>query len=241
VSGGKKGLGREIAIALAEAGADVALCTRTVDDGALERVAEEIKKLGRRSLAVRADTSQKADVDNLVDRVASEFGRIDILVNNAAVLIGGTMMEMPESTWERHFNVNVKGYFLLSQAVGKKMIEQRKGCIINIASDLAFKAAPHMGAYCASKAAVVMLTRVLAQELGQYGIRVNAVAPGLLRTGMSEPFLANPDFFTYMESTKPLGRLGENGDITGAVLFLASDASKYISGSAIVIDGGVLA
>ncbi|MGD0656879.1 MAG: glucose 1-dehydrogenase [Syntrophorhabdales bacterium] len=241
VTGAKRGLGREIALALAEAGADVAVCTRVEEGGALEAVAEEVRKRGRRSLAVQADTSLKADVDNLVDKVVARFGRIDILVNNAGVLIKGSVLDMPESDWDRHFEVNVKGYYLMSQAVGRKMAEWKRGVIVNVSSDLAFKAAPGLGAYCASKASVVMLTRVLAQELGQYGIRVNAIAPGVFKTELSKPNWSNPDFVQHIEVTTPLGRLGESEDMTGAVVFLASGASSYISGSTILINGGGLA
>jgi NAD(P)-dependent dehydrogenase (short-subunit alcohol dehydrogenase family) len=241
VTGGTRGIGRQIALALASAGAHVAVCTRVANDGALEKVVEEVRNLGRRSLGMRADASQKADVDNAVDRVMSEFGRIDILVNNAAVLTTGAILEMSEEDWERHFSVNVRGYFLFSQAVGKRMVEQRKGSIVNIASDLAFKAVPGMGAYCVSKAGIVMLTRVFAQELGQHGIRVNAIAPGLFKTELSRPNWENPDFLKHMETITPLGRVGETDDMTGAVVFLASDASSYISGTTILVNGGGLA
>ena len=118
----------------------------------------------------------------MVDRVVSQFGHIDILINNAGVLIKGGIFELSEADWDKHFEVNVKGYYLFSRAVAAKMAEQRRGLIVNIASDLAYKAVPGMGAYSVSKAAVIMLTRVFAQELGPYGIRVNAVAPGMFRT-----------------------------------------------------------
>jgi NAD(P)-dependent dehydrogenase (short-subunit alcohol dehydrogenase family) len=241
VTGGKRGIGREIALALAGAGADVAVCTRVVEDGGLEGVAEEIKRLGRRSLGIQADTSRKADVDRMVQKVMDQFGRIDILVNNAGALIKAGFLEMSEDVWDKHMEVNLKGYYLFSQAVAKRMVERRKGCIINIASDLAFKAAPGMSAYCVSKAGIVMLTRALAQELGQYGIRVNAIAPGMIRTELSRPNWSDPDFLKFMETITPLGRIGELSEIVGPALLLASSASSYISGSTVLVNGGGLA
>jgi NAD(P)-dependent dehydrogenase (short-subunit alcohol dehydrogenase family) len=241
VTGAKKGLGRDIALALAAEGADVAVCTRGADDKALEAVVQDIKKLGRRSLGFKADTSRKQEVDTMVDRVVSQFGHIDILINNAGVLIKGGIFELSEADWDRHFEVNVKGYYLFSRAVAAKMAEQRRGLIVNIASDLAYKAVPGMGAYSVSKAAVIMLTRVFAQELGPYGIRVNAVAPGMFRTELSRPNWSDPDFLNHIEAMTPLGRIGEPEDVTGAVLFLASAASSWISGSTIVVNGGLLA
>ena len=241
VTGGKRGIGREIALALAGAGADVAVCTRVVEDGGLEAVAEEIKRLGRRSLGIQADTSRKADVDRMVQKVMDQFGHIDILVNNAGALIKAGFLEMSEDVWDKHMEVNLKGYYLCSQAVAKRMVERKKGCIINIASDLAFKAVPGMSAYCVSKTGIIMLTRVLAQELGQYGIRVNAIAPGMIRTELSRPNWSDPDFLKFMESITPLGRIGELSEIGGAALLLASSASSYISGSTILINGGGLA
>jgi NAD(P)-dependent dehydrogenase (short-subunit alcohol dehydrogenase family) len=241
VTGGKRGIGREIALALAGAGADVAVCTRVVEDGGLEAVVEEIKRLGRRSLGIQADTSRKADVDNMVQKVMDQFGHIDILVNNAGALIKAGFLEMSEDVWDKHMEVNLKGYYLCSQAVAKRMVERKKGCIINIASDLAFKAVPGMSAYCVSKAGIIMLTRALAHELGQYGIRVNAIAPGMIRTELSRPNWSDPDFLKFYETITPLGRVGELSDIAGAALLLASNASSYISGSTILVNGGGLA
>lgn len=240
VTGAKRGLGRELALAFAAAGADVAVCTRDLEGGALEAVVDEVKKTGRRCIGVKADTSRRADVDNLVNKVMEEFGRIDILVNNAAVLIKGMVLDMPEADWDRHFEVNVKGYYLVSRAVAAKMVERKKGSIINISSDLAFKAVPAHAAYCTSKAAIIMLTRALALELGPYGIRVNTVAPGLFRTELSKPNWTNPDFMKHMESITPLGRIGEPEEMVGAVLYLASDVSSYVSGTTILVNGGGL-
>jgi NAD(P)-dependent dehydrogenase (short-subunit alcohol dehydrogenase family) len=241
VTGGKRGIGREIALALAGAGADVAVCTRVVEDGGLEAVVEEIKRLGRRSLGIQADTSRKADVERVVQKVMDQFGHIDILVNNAGALIKAGFLEMSEDVWDKHMEVNLKGYYLCSQAVAKRMVERKKGCIINIASDLAFKAVPGMSAYCVSKAGIIMLTRALAHELGQYGIRVNAIAPGMIRTELSRPNWSDPDFLKFYETITPLGRVGELSDIAGAALLLASNASSYISGSTILVNGGGLA
>ena len=241
VTGGKRGIGREIALALAGAGANVAICTRVVEDGGLEAVVEEIKRLGRRSLGIQADTSRKADVERMVHKVMDQFGHIDILVNNAGALIKAGFLEMSEDVWDKHMEVNLKGYYLCSQAVAKRMVERKKGCIINIASDLAFKAVPGMSAYCVSKAGIIMLTRALAQELGQYGIRVNAIAPGMIRTELSRPNWSDPDFLKFYETITPLGRVGELSDIAGAALLLASNASSYISGSTILVNGGGLA
>ncbi len=241
VTGGRRGIGEAIALALAEAGADIAICDRVVDDGELEAVAEEVQRLGRRSLAVRADITQKADVDSMVQRVMDEFGVIDILVNSAAMNIRAPLLELGEDGWDRVINTDLKGYYLCSQAVGKRMVEQKRGSIINIASTAAIKAAAEMGAYCIAKAGVVMLTRVLALELAQYNIRVNAIAPYMVKTKFSQPLWGDPETLKQLESEIPLGRLAEPGDIVGSALFLASDASSYITGHTIIVDGGLSA
>ncbi len=241
VTGGKRGIGREIALAFAGAGADVAVCSRVVEDGGLESVVEEIKRLGRRSLGIQADTSRKADVDRMVKKVVDEFGRIDILVNNAGVLMSVPFLEMSEDVWDKHMDVNLKGYYLCSQAAGREMVKRRKGCIINIASDVAFRAVPTLAAYCISKAGIIMLTRVLARELGQYEIRANAIAPGLIRTELSKPTWSDPVFLKHMETITPLGRIGELNEVVGAALYLASEASSYVSGSTLLLNGGGLA
>jgi len=237
VTGGKRGIGRDIALALATAGADVAVCGRVVE-GELEAVAEEIGKIGRRSLAVQVDTSQKASVDNLVKKVIDQFGAIDVLVNNAGVLSKAPILDVSEEVWDQHMNTNLKGCFLCSQAVGRRMVERKKGRIVNMASDLAFMAVPNMGAYAISKAGIVMLTRALARELGSHGVRVNAIAPGLVRTEMSRPNWSDPGILEATEAMIPLGRIAETRDIVGAALFLASKASEYISGVTIMANGG---
>jgi len=241
VTGGRRGIGRAIALALAEVGADVALGDRVVDDGKLDAVAEEVKKRGRRALAVQADITQKADVDNLVQKTLADFGAVDILVNNAAMNIRAPLLELQEEGWDRVIDTDLKGCYLCSQAAGRVMVKQKGGNIINIASTAAMDTAPEMGAYCIAKAGVVMLTRILAIELAQYNIRVNAVAPSLVKTRFSQPLWSNAKTLKEIEAGIPLGRLAEPGDIVGSVLFLASDASAYITGHTIVVDGGSVA
>ncbi|OGP95532.1 MAG: hypothetical protein A2157_09720 [Deltaproteobacteria bacterium RBG_16_47_11] len=241
VTGGRRGIGKTIALTFAEAGANVVVCDLVVEDGELQAVAEEIQRLGRRSLAIQADTSKKKDVDNLVQKVVSQFGTIDILVNNAGIMIKSPFLDMPEDDWDKLMSVDLKAYYLCSQAVGRRMVEQKKGKMINIASQYAFKVTPGMGVYSIAKAGVVMLTRVLAQELGRYGIRANAIAPCLVKTEFSRDSWSDPEFIKQCESSIPLGRVAETTDLAGAALFLASEASCYITGHTIVVDGGTLA
>ena len=242
ITGGKRGIGKAIALAFAEAGADIAICGRVIEDGELEAVAEEIRGLGRRSLAIQADISQKTDVENLVNKVIEHFGAMDILVNNAGVLIRSPLLELPEDVWDKLIDIDLKGYYLCCQVAGKRMVERKKGNIINVASTCSFKAlAPGMGAYSVAKAGVVMLTRSLARELADRNIRVNAIAPGVVLTELSRDDWSNPTFLKQREASIPLGRVAEPSDIVGAALFLASDASNYITGHTILLDGGMLA
>jgi NAD(P)-dependent dehydrogenase (short-subunit alcohol dehydrogenase family) len=239
VTGGKGGIGKAIAMSFAEAGADVAVCGRTVEDGQLQAVAQEIHGLGRRSLAVQTDVSRKADVDNLVQRVTEEFGRIDILVNNAGKITRTSINDTPEEEWDEVIDINLKGCYLCSQAVGRVMMAQKGGNIINIASRLGVKPIKNRGAYCIAKAGVVMLTGVLALELAGYNIRVNAIAPGSTRTEMTRYLWSDPETLEQSKTVVPLGRrLAEPSEMVGAVLFLASDASNYITGDTILVDGG---
>ena len=239
VTGGSRGIGRVIALGFAEAGANVVVCSRTLTD--LEKVAEEIEALGRRSLAVETNIAVKSEVDNLVEKTLEKFGTIDILVNNAAMNIMRPLTELREDGWDKVMNVGLKGYYLCSQAVAKIMIEKNSGNIINISSGAAVKAAPMLGAYSISKAGVVMLTQLLAADLARYNIRVNAIGPGMVKTGFSQPMWGNPDMLKVMESQIPLGRLAEPEEIMAVALFLASDASSYITGQTIYVDGGSMA
>jgi len=243
VTGGKRGIGKAIALAFAEAGADVAICGRVIEDGELEATAGEIQKLGQRSLAIQADVTRKAEVDNLVQKVMHEFGTIDILVNNAGIMIRAPLLDMPEDDWEKVINVHLKGCYLCCQAVGRIMTKQGRGNIINIASGAAFKANINRGAYCAAKAGMLMLTRVLALEVGSYNVRVNAIAPGFIKTELNRAIWDDPETLEQFLTRRatPLGRtIGKPSDIVGAALLLASDASSYMTGQTIVVDGGTL-
>jgi NAD(P)-dependent dehydrogenase (short-subunit alcohol dehydrogenase family) len=241
VTGARRGIGKAIALTLAGAGADVAVCDLVDDDGQLQAVAGEIEKLGRRSLPIKVDTSKRAEVETMVQKVLDRFGQIDILMNNAGILIRSSLLDLPEEDWDRLMAVDLKSYYLCAQAVGRHMVERKRGRIVNTASQFAFRTMPGMGPYSIAKAGVVMLTRALAQELSKHGIRVNAIAPGLVKTEFSRESWINPDFVKQYSAQMPLGRMGETTDLTGAAVFLASDASAYVTGHTILIDGGALA
>ena len=239
VTGGSRGIGRAIALGFAEAGADVVVASRTLAD--LEKVAQEIEALGRRALAVETNIAVKSDVDNMVAKTVEKFGTVDILVNNAAMNIMRPIIDLREDGWDKVMNVGLKGYYMCSQAAAKIMIEKNSGSIINITSGAAVKAAPMLGAYSISKAGVAMLTQLLAVDLARYNIRVNAIGPGMVKTGFSQPMWDNPDMLKAIESGIPLGRLAEPEEIMAVALFLASDASSYITGQTIYVDGGTMA
>jgi len=239
VTGGGTGIGRSIALEFAKAGADVVVASRRLS--VLEEVGREVTVLGKRSLAVPVDITKKAEVDNLVQRAMDEFGGIDILVNNAGTIVRASLLEHSEQDWDRVLDTNLKGYYLCSQAVGTRMIEQKKGNIINIASIRGITAAPGRASYCVSKAAVLMLTRVLAVELASYNIRVNAIAPGWVKTNLNEVLWGDPETYKQITDPIPMGHWAELSEIASVALFLASDASSYMTGHTIVVDGGLLA
>jgi NAD(P)-dependent dehydrogenase (short-subunit alcohol dehydrogenase family) len=237
VTGASRGIGKAIALGLAQAGADVAIASRKLPD--LEKTAEEIKILGMKSLAVSAHIGRMNDITNLVTRVKEEFGTIDILVNNAAT--NPTMdaaINIDERAWDAVMNLNLKGLFFLSQAVARIMKEKGGGRIINIASGDGISPAT-LPVYAISKAGVIMTTKVMAREWAAYNIRVNAVAPGIVRTKFSEAIFTNPEIMKKIMHNTPMGRIGEPEEIVGAVIYLASDASSYVTGEVISIDGGV--
>ena len=236
VTGASRGIGRAIALAFADAGADVAISGRKLSD--LEAVAEEIKAKGRKSMALASHIAKIDDSKTLVAKVKSAWGRIDILVNNAGTNpYYGPLLDAEEWAWDVTMNVNLKGPFLLGQLVAKVMREQGGGSIINIAS-IAGIIPSELNIYSVTKAGLIMLTKVMAKEWGQYKIRVNAIAPGVVKTRLSEALWKEPAKGEEAARTKALGYIGLPEDIAGAALFLASDASSYLTGETILVDGG---
>lgn len=236
VTGGSRGIGKAIAVGLAKFGADVAVTSRKLPD--LEEVAAEIKGLGRRSMAVATHVGRVDEIKNLVPKVKDELGRIDILVNNAGT--NPTMdpaINIEERAWDSIMNLNLKGLFFLSQAVARLMQEQGGGKIINVAS-VAGITPDILPVYSISKAGVIMATKVMAQQWAQHNIRVNAIAPGLVKTRFSEALWSNPDIAQAVMTRTPLQRIAEPDEMVGAVIFLASDASSYVTGHVLVVDGG---
>ena len=239
VTGAKGGIGKAVAILLAHSGADVAVVDKIIDDGQLEAVAHDIRSVGRQSIAIQADVQDKADVVCFFRQSLDDFGSIDILVNCAGIVSTSKIIDMPEEEWDQTLDVNLKGIFLSCQAAAQHMVKRRSGNIINIASEFGLRAAIDRGAYCASKAGVINLTRVLAVELAEFNIRVNAVAPGVIKTPMSWRYWEDPELLKKSESKIPMGRLGTPEEVGSAALFLASDASSYITGQTLLVDGGV--
>ena len=237
VTGAARGLGRAIALALAEAGADVALGLR--DAGAGGVVAAEVEALGRRALPLQMDVGQAGQVAPAIDAAAGHFGRLDILVNNAGIAPTNRAEDVREEDLDATLAVNLKGTFLASQAAGRVMIRQGSGKIINIGSQAGAVALPGESVYCMTKAAIAHLTRCLAVEWGGHGITVNAVAPTFIRTPGTESALSDPEFRAdVIERIAALHRIGEPIEVAGVVVFLASPAASLITGETILVDGG---
>lgn len=239
VTGAARGLGRAIALGLATHGADVAVADWN-GDGASE-TATEIRNLGKRSASFACDVSQEAAVRQLVSDTIAALGHIDILVNNAGITKRIALFDWQQADWEEVIRVNQVGTFLVAREVGRHMVERRKGSIVNMAALGGGILGLGRGnaIYCSTKGAVVALTRDLAAEWAQFGIRVNAVAPGWFRTDMNAALLQNAPVLQRILERVPLGRLGEPEDVVGPVIFLASDAAAMITGHVLPIDGGV--
>jgi len=238
VIGASTGLGRAMAEALAEAGADLALSSRNRDR--LEEVAAYAENLGRRAFALPCDVSDPDRLRSLVESAEKQLGRLDILVNSAGRVYRAHPEEFPEEEWDRVIAVNLKSVFIACQEAGRRMIARRSGKIINIASMLSFTGGILVPAYAASKGGVAQLTKALANEWAQYNVQVNAIAPGYFKTAMTRDIYEDPVRNREILDRIPAGRWGDPADLKGAVVFLASAASDYMSGHILVVDGGWL-
>lgn len=238
ITGGSRGIGKEIALAFAEGGANVVVASRKLPG--LEEVVGEIEAMGGKGLAVAAHAGKMDDLVNLVEKAREEFGKIDILVNNAAINPKfGPIEDMDESLFDKMIDINLKAYLFLSTMVMKDM-EKDGGSIINISSVEGFSPSHGTGVYNITKAAVIMLTKVLAKEWAHKNIRVNGVAPGLIKTHFSEFFWTNDEVYNIFLEHCPLKRAGETREVAGLALFLASELASYITGSTFPVDGGML-
>jgi NAD(P)-dependent dehydrogenase (short-subunit alcohol dehydrogenase family) len=236
ITGASGGLGREIALALAAVGCDVVIASR--NQPALEEVAAEVEQTGRRCLAVPTDITRVADVQRLVERTVDCFRKVDILVNNAAVAVEKLFADVTEAEWRRVIDTNLHGTFFCTQAAGKEMIQRGGGRIINIVSVVGLVAVPSLGAYGVAKGGVIQYTRALAAEWARYQITVNALAPGYFISPMNKERFADPEVLQNTIRRIPMKRLAVYDDLTPVVIFLASEAAKYMTGQVIVVDGG---
>lgn len=237
VTGASRGIGKAIALLLAENGADVAV-NFAGSTAAAEAVAAEIEKMGRKAILVQGDVSQTEVCAEMVDKVVKELGHIDILVNNAGITRDTLLLRMKEEDWDAVLNTNLKGVFNCTKAAAKYMAKQRSGAIVNISSVVALMGNAGQANYAAAKAGILGFTRSVAKEMAARGIRVNAVTPGFIKTDMTS--VLSEKVVAAMEASIPLARLGEPEDIAKAVLFLVSDNSAYITGQTLHVDGGMV-
>ncbi len=239
VTGGSRGIGEAIATALAEFGAKVVLTSRKIEG--LNAVKEKIEAAGGEAMAIASHVGKLDTLAAVVEQTVDTYGKIDILVNNAGTNpVFGPLTESEERAWDQIMAVNLKGVFFLTLMVGKHMIKQGKGSIINISTEAAVKPTPMLGMYSISKAGVDMVTKAFAQEWGPMGIRVNGIAPGLVKTHFSQALWANEEILKMATSRAALGRMAEPSEMAGLAVFLASDAASFITGVTVLADGGGL-
>jgi NAD(P)-dependent dehydrogenase (short-subunit alcohol dehydrogenase family) len=236
VTGSTRGLGEVAATALAKAGADVAVCGRNEKD--LDRVSSAISERGRDSIGVFLDVTSKATIATGIDQILGHFGKIDILVNNAGVNHRVPVLEFPEEMWDLIMDTNLKGYFLVAQAVVPQMIERKYGKVINMGSILGTIALPMQAAYASSKGGVRQLTKVMAVEWAKEGITVNAIGPTYFETDLVAQIRNDPERFNFINERTPMGRWGYPHELEGIVIFLAAQASDFITGQTFYVDGG---
>lgn len=239
VTGGSRGIGEAIAMALAEFGAKVVLSSRKIEG--LNAVKDKIEAAGGEAICIPAHMGKPESLQAVVDGTLEAYGTIDILVNNAATNpVFGPLMESEERAWDQIMNVNMRGIFFLTMMVGKVMLEKGKGSIINVSSEAGVKPTPMLGMYSISKAGLDMITKAFALEWGSQGIRVNGIAPGLVKTHFSQALWANEDILQVATARTPMGRMAQPEEMAGLVVYLASDAASYITGVTILADAGGL-
>ncbi len=237
VTGGNQGIGLAISRGLAEAGAAVIIANRRAEEG--KQAAESLKKDGLNVISIPTDVSDEASIAAMVSKVVKDFGKIDILVNNAGVIIRKAAEEITREDWDHIMNTNLRGAFFCCQLVGREMIKQKKGKIINISSDASQRATAERSVYATSKAGVSHLTRCLAVEWAKYNINVNAIGPGPTHTPLNKKYYEeNPDKLQQTVQSIPMGRMGDTSDYIGAAVFLASEASNFMTGQTLLIEGG---
>ena len=242
VTGAGMGMGRTHALLLAEAGAKVTVSDISFEN--CEKVVQEIKEQGGEAIAVKCDISQKSEVEEMIVKTIENFGKVDILVNNAGIADFKDFFEMEEKDWEKTIDINLKGYFLCSQSAAKEMAKQKSGTIINIGSIAMGQVGvgfPNLVHYVSSKGGIAGMTEAMALDLASYNIRVNAIAPGAIETQMVDPIKSDPRSLEGLLARLPMKRMGRPEEISSVVVFLASDASSYMTGSIINVDGGWLA
>jgi len=236
VTGATKGIGNAIALAMAKAGADIVVVSRNQKD--CDDIALKIREMGRRSIGIATDVTKNEQIQDLVKRTIEQFGEINILVNNAGGALTKKAEDITAEEWDKVINLDLKSVFFCSQIVGRKMIDQKNGKIINIASILGLVGGKMVLPYCAAKGGVIQLTRSLALEWARHNIQVNALCPGYVLTALNANEFSNEKVYKHIVSKIPLGKLGAVSDITGAAIFLASEASNYMTGQYLTIDGG---
>jgi len=235
ITGGAQGIGKSIALGMAKEGANVAISDVNIESA--ESTASEVKALGVEAIAIKLDVSSQEDVSNAFSIFTDKLGSLDILVNNAGITKDGLILRMKEADWDAVLNINLKGSFLCSKEAVKKMVKQRYGKIISISSVVAFMGNPGQANYSASKAGLIGLTKTIAKEYANRGIRANAIAPGFIQSAMTD--ILTDEVKNEMMSAIPLGTFGTPEDVTNAAIFLASPESDYISGQVIHVNGGM--
>ncbi|MBI5582376.1 MAG: SDR family oxidoreductase [Deltaproteobacteria bacterium] len=239
VTGAGTGIGKAMAVGLAQAGADLVLIGRRPEP--LKEAQQEVLAQGVQGLALPGDIANLGFQMEAVAATIKAFGKIDVLINNAAVLFKGPIEETTEAVWDTTIDINLKGNFFMALAVGKEMIKRKKGKIINILSNCSFVAEHGIGAYCVSKGGLLLVTRCLATEWGPYGLQVNGIGPAFIRTPMNNPVLADPSFVEWSTNRIPLHRMGQPEEMVGAAIYLSSDSASFVNGAVLMVDGGFTA